>query len=215
MVRSLRSAPTSTRPGCSRAARLMLPIPPLDLVTQLIDLAIEANGAVTPPAPGSLYLRPTLLGTDVTIGAAAYPSHSAVLYVLACPVGDYLARGRRRSWSRPRCSTTPQFGVVKTGANYAMALGRIDLARREHHADQVLLRPAVSCRRRVRPTWCSSTATTWSPRTHRRSCTASPATAAAGGPLLGWTVEERTVTVDEVAAWAACPGGDRPHGQPR
>ncbi|MCB1001643.1 MAG: branched-chain-amino-acid transaminase [Acidimicrobiales bacterium] len=193
------------------AARLMLPIPPLDLVTQLIDLAIEANGAVTPPAPGSLYLRPTLLGTDVTIGAAAYPSHSAVLYVLACPVGDYLPPRPLTivvETEVPR--TTPQFGVVKTGANYAMALGRIDLARREHHADQVLFAPGGV----VQETGAANVVLVDGDHLVTPELTDAFLHGVTRDSLLqvarslGWTVEERTVTVDEVAAWAARPGAE-------
>ena len=37
--------------------------------------------------------------------------------------------------------TTPQFGVVKTGANYAMALSPIAAARERCGADQVLFAP--------------------------------------------------------------------------
>ena len=40
-------------------------------------MTVDANEAVAPSPPGSLYLRPTLLGTDVTIGAAAHPSATA------------------------------------------------------------------------------------------------------------------------------------------
>ena len=65
------------------ARRLCLPVPPAELTTALIDLTVAAAADDTPASPGSLYLRPTLLGTDVTIGAAAHPSTTAILYVLA------------------------------------------------------------------------------------------------------------------------------------
>ena len=86
-----RSGPTCTSPASARApTRLCLPVPPAALVDDLIGLTVAANDSVAPAPPGSLYLRPTMLGTDVTIGAAASPSATAMLYVLACPVGDYL-----------------------------------------------------------------------------------------------------------------------------
>ena len=132
MARSTRSGPRAHVARLRQsAARLCLPVPPAPLVAALIDLAIAENASLTPASPGALYLRPTLLGTDVTIGAAAHPSATAILYVLACPVGDYLPPGRLTvavETVTPR--TTPQFGVVKTGANYAMALAPIMAAPR-------------------------------------------------------------------------------------
>jgi branched-chain amino acid aminotransferase len=191
--------------------RLLLPVPPVALVTELIDMAITANAAVTPPAPGSLYLRPTMLGTDLTIGAAAYPSHSAILYVLACPVGDYLPPRPLTivvETEVPR--TTPQFGVVKTGANYAMALGRIDAARREHQADQVLFAPGGI----VQETGAANVLLVDGEHLVTPELTDAFLHGVTRDSLLqvarsmGWTVEERTVTVDECVEWAARPGAE-------
>ena len=192
-------------------ARLLLPTPPADLVIELIDMAVTANAAVTPPAPGSLYLRPTMLGTDITIGAAAYPSHSAILYVLACPVGDYLPPRPLTivvETEVPR--TTPQFGVVKTGANYAMALGRIDQARREHQADQVLFAPAGI----VQETGAANVLLLDGDHLVTPELTNAFLHGVTRDSLLqvarsmGWQVEERTVTVDECIEWAQRPGAE-------
>lgn len=123
----------------SSAEGLCLPQPPTELVDDLLDQLIASTAELTPDPPGSLYLRPTLIGTDTSIGAAAHPSRTALLYALACPVGDYLPAGELTiavETSRPR--TTPQFGRIKTGANYAMALATIERARTLHDADQVL-----------------------------------------------------------------------------
>ena len=38
-------------------------------------------------------LRPTLIGTDPVIGKAGSPSETALLYILASPVGDYFKAG--------------------------------------------------------------------------------------------------------------------------
>ena len=51
--------------------------------------------AHTPDSPGSLYLRPTFIGTAPNIGAAATPSATGMLYVITSPVGDYFAGGIR------------------------------------------------------------------------------------------------------------------------
>jgi branched-chain amino acid aminotransferase len=121
--------------------RLQMPAPPAELVRTMIIDAVEANAAATPDPPGSLYIRPTLIGTLLNIGAAAAPSDSALLYVINSPVGDYFAGGIRPlsiyiETVIPR--TTPQFGMVKSGANYVMALGPTLDAKRHYGADQVL-----------------------------------------------------------------------------
>lgn len=120
---------------------LRMPVPDAALVRSMIVDAVEANASFTPPSPGSLYIRPTLIGTAPNIGAAAAPSDTALLYVICSPVGDYFAGGVRPltiyvETKVPR--TTPQFGMVKSGANYVMALGPTLDAKRDHGADQVL-----------------------------------------------------------------------------
>jgi len=120
---------------------LRLPVPDADLLHTMFLHAAAANLGHTPPQPGSLYLRPTILGSDRNIGAAAAPSQSSLLYVLTSPVGDYFAGGVRPlsllvETETPR--TTPQFGSVKSGANYVMALGPTLDAKAAHGVDQVL-----------------------------------------------------------------------------
>lgn len=121
--------------------RLRMPLPDESMIRTMIVDAVEANASVTPEPPGSLYVRPTFIGTAPNIGAAAAPSSSATLYVICSPVGDYFAGGVRPltiyvETKIPR--TTPQFGRVKSGANYVMALGPTLDAKRDHGADQVL-----------------------------------------------------------------------------
>ena len=58
----------------------------------LLQLVRRAAGEI-PDAPAALYLRPTLIGTDPVIGKAGAPSDTALLYILASPVGDYFKAG--------------------------------------------------------------------------------------------------------------------------
>ncbi len=121
--------------------RLRMPVPDPELIRTMIIDAVRADLAHTPDNPGALYVRPTYIGTAPNIGAAATPSDTAKLYVITSPVGDYFAGGIRPlsiyvETEIPR--TTPQFGVVKSGANYVMALGPTLDAKRDHVADQVL-----------------------------------------------------------------------------
>ncbi|CAN5778930.1 branched-chain-amino-acid transaminase [soil metagenome] len=125
------------------AELLCLPDPPAELLCEMVRDAVRANIDDVPEPPGALYLRPVLIGTEPNIGAAARPSSTALLYVIASPVGDYFDSSRTLTVAieteLPR--TTPQFGQVKTGANYAMALGVIRRAAEAHGADQVLFAP--------------------------------------------------------------------------
>jgi len=137
------------RPEChierlQQSARVLrLPAPDPETMRQMLQQTVMAAVADIPPAPGSLYLRPVLLGTDTNIGAAARPSESAVLYIMASPVGDYFAGGDRalRVLIQESPRTTSQFGRVKTGANYASALGTTLEAREAWGADQILFCP--------------------------------------------------------------------------
>lgn len=126
------------------AGLVHLPVPPEELLRSAIEQTVAANLEVVPDAPGALYLRPVLFGTEPNIGAAAAPSATAQLLVLASPVGDYFAGGDQGltlavETELPR--TTPQFGEAKAGANYVMALGVTRRARAEHGAHQVLFAP--------------------------------------------------------------------------
>jgi branched-chain amino acid aminotransferase len=169
--------------------------------------AVEANVAHTPDPPGSLYIRPTLIGTLVNVGAAAAPSNTALLYVLTSPVGDYFAGGIRPlsiyvETSIPR--TTPQFGMVKTGANYAMALGVTLDAKRDHGVDQVLFATGGD----ITETGASNFFLVDDDRLVTRHLDdsflhgvtrASVITIAAD---MGYDVEERPVGIDELREWA-------------
>lgn len=126
------------------AEMLCLPQPPAELIDSMLrQLVIDLKDAV-PEFPGSLYLRPTLIGVDANIGSAAKPSSDALLYILASPVGDYFSGGAkplRLLVDDQHMRATPEFGQVKTGGNYAAALRHTMQARQKYNADQVLFCP--------------------------------------------------------------------------
>ncbi len=190
------------------AERMALPVPPADLLLGMIHDVVAANLDEVPAPPGALYLRPLLFGTDPNIGAAASPSTTATLAVIASPVGDYFAGGVRPltlllETEAPR--TTPQFGEVKAGANYAMALGLTLHARRELGCDQVLFAPGG----RVQETGAANFLLLAEDRvvtpaldpTFLHGVTRDSVLTLARDRGLG--VEERDVTVDELLAWSA------------
>lgn len=193
---------------CASARSLHLPDPGERLVLDMITMVVTENLLDVPDAPGALYVRPVLLGTDPNIGAAAAPSAEALLYVVASPVGDYFARGQRPltlfvETDLPR--TTPQFGRIKTGANYAMALGPTLQARADHDADQILFAPGGD----VQETGAANFLLLDDERVVTRALDATFLHGVTRDSVLtlardlGLAVEERHVTVDELRRWAA------------
>ena len=188
-------------------SKLRMQPPEAELLRTLIIDAVEANAAFTPDPPGSLYIRPTFIGTLENIGAAAAPSDSGILYVICSPVGDYFAGGIRPlsiyiETEIPR--TTPQFGMIKSGANYAMALGPTLDAKRDHTVDQVLFASGGD----ITETGASNFFLVDDQRLITRNLDesflhgvtrASTLTLAAD---MGYEVEERKVPLEELLAWA-------------
>ena len=80
----------------AQSARL-LALPELDekFVTDMILNTVKRFASDVPQPPGSMYIRPTLFGTEPAVGKAAAPSETACFYVLLSPVGDYFAGGDR------------------------------------------------------------------------------------------------------------------------
>jgi branched-chain amino acid aminotransferase len=188
------------------AELLCLPVPDAALLTEMLHTAVAVNLDVVPAAPGALYLRPLLIGTEPNIGAAAAPSGDALLVVLASPVGDYFAGGGRAlrllvETELPR--TTPQFGEAKAGANYVMALGVTRRAKAAHGVDQVLFAPGGD----VQETGAANFLLLDEERVVTRALDRSflhgitRDTVLTLARDLGYGVEERTITVTELLGW--------------
>ncbi|KAL3962557.1 hypothetical protein ACCO45_004080 [Purpureocillium lilacinum] len=104
------------------AARIALPTFEPSSFIQLISKLAQLDSRFIPDQRGySLYLRPTMIGTQKTLGVG--PPGSALLYVIASPVGPYYPTGFKavsleatdyavRAWPGG-------VGDKKLGANYA------------------------------------------------------------------------------------------------
>lgn len=124
------------------ARSLCLPEPDPKQLLDMILATIDKNRDSVPEAPGSLYMRPLLFGTTPNIGAAGTPSAEAQLIVLASPVWDYFGlKPLRILVDDAHSRSATLMGSVKTGGNYAAALGPTLEARRRHQVDQVLFAP--------------------------------------------------------------------------
>ncbi len=192
---------------CQSIGRLRVSQPDPSLVRRLIIDAVEANASFAPEPPGSLYIRPTFIGTLPNIGAAAAPSSSGLLYVICSPVGDYFAGGVRPltlyvETKLPR--TTPQFGMVKSGANYVMALGPTLDAKANHGADQVLFASHDD----ITETGAANFFLVEDGRLITRQLDESflhgvtRNSVLAMAATLGYAIEERPITISELTDWA-------------
>ncbi|MDV6314844.1 branched-chain amino acid aminotransferase [Idiomarina sp. HP20-50] len=124
----------------------LLSLPKFDasLLQNMISDVVSHFADEVPKPPGSMYIRPTHIGTEAAIGKAASPTSSSMLYVLLSPVGDYFSGGAKTlrlllEEDGSRCAA--HMGMVKSGGNYASALQPILQARASVNADQVLFCP--------------------------------------------------------------------------
>jgi branched-chain amino acid aminotransferase len=189
------------------ARLLVLPEPDAKLVRGMVVSLVDRSRGEVPEAPGSLYLRPLLFGTTPNIGAAATPADQATLVVMASPVWDYFAGGMKplRILMEPAQRSAPHLGVVKTGGNYAAALGPTLAARREHKVDQVLFCPNGE----VQETGAANFLLLRKGQILTRSLDSTFLHGVTRDSLLtlardlGYGIEERIVTVDETLDWVA------------
>lgn len=124
----------------------LLHLPEFDeaLLESMILKVLERFKTEVPAPPGSMYIRPTHIGTEPAIGKAASPSQSSMMYVLLSPVGNYFSGGDVAlrllvEENASRCAA--HMGMVKSGGNYASAMGPILKAKADVNADQVLFCP--------------------------------------------------------------------------
>ena len=188
------------------ARSLILPVPDAAQLSDMVLALIDRVRAEVPDAPGALYLRPLLIGTTPNIGAAATPSAEAALIVLASPVWDYFAGGEKPlrilvEEHAQRCA--PHLGVVKTGGNYAAAMGPTLAARKNHGVDQVLFCPGGE----VQETGAANFILLGEGRLLTRSLDSSFLHGVTRDSLLtlardlGYAVDERVFRVDEMLDW--------------
>ncbi|KAK6907706.1 branched-chain amino acid aminotransferase [Kwoniella mangroviensis CBS 10435] len=104
------------------AARIALPTFDGEALIELIKKLVVLDSEWIPKEPGySLYIRPTLIGTQNALGVG--PSSDAMLFVICSPVGPYYASG----FKPVQLLATTKFvraapggtGGYKLGANYA------------------------------------------------------------------------------------------------
>jgi branched-chain amino acid aminotransferase len=188
------------------ARLLVLPEPDAAGLAAMVRTVIDRVRAQVPEPPGALYLRPLLFGTMPNIGAASAPSNEATLIVLASPVWDYFAGGAKplRIYVEDhKHRTAEHLGMVKTGGNYAAAMGPTLAARDRYKVDQVLFCPDGS----VQETGAANFLLIREGRILTRSLDSTFLHGVTRDSLLamarsqGFTVEERVFDVPEMLEW--------------
>ena len=188
------------------ARALALAEPDARQLEEMIVTVIDRVRDQVPEAPGALYLRPILFGTTPNIGAAASPPGELMLIVLASPVWDYFSGGMKAlriyvETQATRCAS--HLGVVKTGGNYAAAMGPTLAARKRYGVDQVLFCPGGE----VQETGAANFLLIREGRILTRSLDSTFLHGVTRdsllkmAPSLGYEVEERVFTVDEMLEW--------------
>lgn len=189
------------------ARALAMTEPDADQLEAMVLGVIDRVRDEVPDAPGALYLRPILFGTTPNIGAAASPPNELMLMVLASPVWDYFAGGMKPlkihvEQKATRCAS--HLGVVKTGGNYAAAMGPTLAARRQYGVDQVLFCPGGEVQETGAANFLlireGKILTRGLDSTFLHGVTRDSLLRMAPG--MGYAVEERVFTVAEMVEWA-------------
>ena len=117
-------------------------MPTIDVEQALAGLLalLKADADWVPSTPGtSLYIRPTMIATDVMLGVHA--SHTYRFYIICSPSGAYYAKGLAPVgiYVEPELVRAVKGGVgfTKTGGNYAASILAGDIAEKNGY-EQVL-----------------------------------------------------------------------------
>ena len=114
------------------AERMAMPPVDVDLFVEGVKALVRTDAAWVPREPGSLYIRPTMMGIEPCIGVRA--SHDVLFFIIALPSGAYFTgtdAGTVGSIPVYVAETTSRAahggtGDVKASANYAISLYTIE-----------------------------------------------------------------------------------------
>ena len=117
------------------------------LFMEALDTLIDLDADWVPEVPSSLYIRPTMIADQPSLGVAS--STSYLFYIIIGPVGSYFKGGikplRLKAETEFVRSAPGGTGYAKTGGNYAAALLPIKQAQDEGF-DNIIWLDAISRR---------------------------------------------------------------------
>ncbi len=193
------------------APRICMPPVPQEIMMQGIEALIRVDQDWSPQAVGSsLYLRPTLIGTEAFLGVRA--SQKYVFFIIMSPVDSYYAEGvspvRIHVEDKLIRAAPGGLGDVKAGANYAASILASTEAKKSGFA-QVLWLDAVE-RKYIEEVGTMNVFFALGEKIKPTIVTPPLAGTILDGATrsstiqvlrdLGYTVEERKLSMDEVVA---------------
>ncbi len=194
------------------AARLEMPVFPVEKFVDAVEQVVKANLAWVPPygSGATLYLRPFMFGSSAVIGVK--PAQEYQFRIFATPVGPYFKGGVRpltlrvSDFDRAAPNGT---GHIKAGLNYAMSLHAIVDAHNQGYDEN--LYPDSATRTKVEETGGANfifvtkdnkivtpKSSTILPSITRRSLMH------VAKEYLGLEAEEREIYIDELKDMAEC-----------
>jgi branched-chain amino acid aminotransferase len=119
------------------AERMAMPAVDPDFFVEAVKALVRTEAAWIPREPGSLYIRPTMMGTEACIGVRA--SHDVLFFIIALPSGAYFKEtdastvGTVTVYIAETSSRAAHGGTgdVKASANYAISLHTIEEGKRK------------------------------------------------------------------------------------
>jgi branched-chain amino acid aminotransferase len=127
------------------AARMAMPQIPEQLFLEGIRTLVDCQREWIPENPGSLYIRPTMIGTEACIGVRA--SSEYLFYAIVLPSGGYFPGVPSGSTATVRVLVSEKVGRsaiggtgdAKTGGNYAVTLEVTTVAKKKGCAQVMFL----------------------------------------------------------------------------
>ncbi len=125
---------------CDGADRLCMQGPPKDLMLDGVRELVKLDRDWIPNQQGaSLYIRPTLIGTESFLGVR--PAEEFLFFIISSPVASYYAEGSApiKIWIEEKYirAAPGGLGATKAGANYAASL-KAALEAKKKNCAQVL-----------------------------------------------------------------------------
>lgn len=115
------------------AERLCMPTMPAEDLVQATMALVGQLADWIPPAPSTLYIRPTMIASEAALGVR--PAKEYLYYIICSPVGPYFPKG----FAPVRVKAEPAYvraveggtGDAKCGGNYATSLLAQNIAKSE------------------------------------------------------------------------------------
>ena len=127
------------------AERMCMPAMDPGLFMEALETLCALDSDFVAPKPGSLYIRPTMIGDEPSLGVAS--SSTFLFFIITGPVGSYFKSGIKPLYLKAETefvrSAPGGVGYAKTGGNYAAALLPIKRAQSEGF-DQIIWLDALT-----------------------------------------------------------------------